>query len=365
VTSHSGHSKRPTAAGLVLAAGKGTRMKSALPKVLHPVAGRPMLAWVVSALSAAGAAPACVVLSEHHDSFAPFLAAHPEVRIAVQKNCLGTGDAVAAAAFAFAGATPAPYAAGALVHGAPIACDVVLIAAGDVPAVRGDELAAFLHAFHASGAAVGVLGMRMPQPKGYGRLVTDGGLLEAIVEERDADERIRRIDVCNSGVIAAKSRVLFPLLHALTQENAQREYYLTDIVRHARVRGLDLMVYTTDAWRDFAGVNNRAQLAEVEAWLIARERQALMAGGATLHLPETIYVEADVVVGADSEIGAGARLYAGTRLGAGVRVGPGVTVAGATVGDRAVLGAGSVIEKDCVIPAGSHVPPLSVRTALG
>lgn len=336
----------PKTAAVILAAGKGTRMYSALPKVLHPVAGKPMVRWVLDAMKSAGVDNVCLVLSEERQGFEEFLTAEKNLTVAVQKNRLGTGDAVAAAAYSFAGVKPAPYAAGQALSGPAIDCEYVLIGTADTPAITYNEIRTFLEAVRASGQGLGVLGMRVPDPKGYGRLVSKGQELLAIVEEKDADAETKKIDVCNTGFIAAEKTLLFDLLHQLKPDNAQREYYLTDCVKYARERGLKPFVHVAGDHRDFAGINDRAQLAEVEHWLIKRKQKELMAKGVSIHLPDTVYVEGTVDAEADADIGSGCRLIGRTLIGAGARI-----------------GAGSVLQ-DTVIAPGERVPPLSVRIGL-
>lgn len=343
-------------------------MKSALPKVLHKVAGRPIVGWVLHALEAAGVGEICLVLSEERQGFERFLEGHPQVRVAVQKNRLGTGDAVAASAWSFAGIKPAPYASGYALEGrgAPLKSRYVLICFGDVPGIRPQELAAFIGAFKNSGAALGVLGMRLDNPTGYGRLVTDGGgfsagkNLKAIIEERDADDETRRVQVCNTGVTIAETKTLFDLLQKLTPDNAQREYYLTDIVQHAYTSGLKTMAHVASNGRDFSGINDRQQLANVETWLVGRLKDDLMLSGVTMRLPATIYIDAAVRVEVDVELGPCCRIYGKTTIGAKARIGAGVTLVDATVAPGAEIGASSVIN-GTVIEAGERVPPLSVR----
>lgn len=333
-------------AAIVLAAGKGTRMYSAVPKVLHPVAGRPMVRWVLDALRGAGVGQTCLVLSEERQGFEDFLGAEKDLTVAVQKNRLGTGDAVAAAAWSFAGVTPAPYAAGQALSGPKIQSDFVLVATADTPAITQGEIRTFLEALQKSGHGLGVLGMRVPDPKGYGRMVSRGPELLAIVEEKDADAETKKIDVCNTGYIACETALLFGLLHELKPDNSQKEYYLTDVVKHARARGLKPFMHVAAEYRDFAGINDRAQLADVEHWLIKRKARELMAKGVSIHLPDTVYIEGAVEAEADADIGAGCRLIGQTKIGAGAQI-----------------GAGSVIQ-DTVIHPGEKVPPLSVRSGL-
>lgn len=336
-------------------------MKSDLPKVLHPVAGLTMLERVIAVLRDVGVEKSCVVLSEDRAGFESFFERHADLNVAIQKNRQGTGDAVAATAWSFAGVKPASFAAGEALCGAPLTERHVLIMAGDVPAVRPATLRAFIEDVRAKGAAIGVLGMRVPDPKGYGRLLLDGAELKGIVEEKDADAATKKIDVCNTGIFFVQTSVLFELVAKLTPSNAQREYYLTDIVAHARSIGHTAVAYVSDQWQDFAGINDRAQLAAVEGWLVQRRVQELMAAGVTLHLPESQYVEPEVEVGPDTEVGPGCRLYGATRIGRGCRIGAGVTLRDTIVGDRADIGDGAVVGPVSV-SAGEFVPALSART---
>lgn len=350
-------------AAIMLAAGKGTRMRSTLPKVLHPLAGRPMVSWIAAALSAAGVAPLCAVLSEDLTGFDLFLDQHPEIAVAIQKNRLGTGDAVAAAAYAFSGVKMAPFAAGRLHQGTPIAAPHVLIAPGDTPAIETSTITAFIEKSRARKAQVAVLGMRVPDPKGYGRMIiADDGSLTQIVEEKDASPEQRLITACNTGVIFAETDVLFELVAGLMPNNAQREYYLTDIVAGARAKNLATYAHVVDDFESFAGVNDRVQLSGLEETLLARKRAELMRAGVTIHSPATVYVEHGVDIFSDAEIGAGAVLKGRTTIGGGAVIGPNAVIEDATIGPGASIGAGSVVAR-VIIAAGEVVPPLTVRLA--
>ena len=330
-------------AGIILAAGKGTRMKSALPKVLHPLAGLPMLEWVVEALRSAGIGPLCLVLSEDTQGFDAYLAANKDLSVAIQKNRQGTGDAVAAAAWSFNGVKPAPYAAGHVLQGTPIDARHVLISAGDTPALGAAALNAFVDQALDAKAPISVLGMKIPEPFGYGRMVLDGSKLRAIIEEKDADASTRRIDVVNTGIILAEKELLFDLLAELKPNNSQNEYYLTDCVKLAWQRGLQVHAHVSEAWTEFLGINDRAQLSRVEAVLMRRKLDALMLTGVTVRLPDTVYIDQSVTIAPDAEIGANVTLRGKTDIGA-----------------RAQIGAGSVLE-NVRVAAGEKVPPLSVK----
>lgn len=352
-------------AGIVLAAGKGTRMRSDRPKVLHALAGRPMLDWVTAALESAGVKALCVVLSEDLTGFGPFLEQRPGLSVALQINRLGTGDAVASAAYAFAGAKTAPFAKGKLARGgqlSPSKDAMILISAGDTPALDPAGLKRFVEAAAAEKAAVSVLGMRPASPFGYGRMLIkeNGGMrhLERIVEEKDCTENERQVGVVNTGLIAARADVLFDLIAELKDDNAQREYYLTDCVALARKRGLLVTAHVAEDAASFAGINDRRQLAAVETTLVRRKVEQLMLAGVTVRLPDSVYVDWNVSADGDAEVGAGAVLLAGTRLGRGAKIGAGAVLEGVEVGEGAEVGAGSVLTRTKV-KAGETLPPLT------
>lgn len=258
-------------AGLILAAGKGTRMQSPLPKVLHPVGGKSMLQRIVETLHKSGIGEINVLLGGEIEAFKEFLGRNPDVRISIQKNRLGTGDAVAAAGVGFAGVTSPSYAAGELVRGPQIKATHVLICAGDTPLLQASTLKEFWQACVKQQVKLGVLGMRHPKPKGYGRMILDAQQqLTAIIEEKDADAKTRQIDICNTGVIFAETKYLFELLATINCQNVQNEYLLTDCIAAATKRGQPAYAYISDDWQSFQGVNDREQLGQVEELLRSR-----------------------------------------------------------------------------------------------
>ena len=344
--------------GIVLAAGKGTRMRSAIPKVLHQVMGRPMLGWVLRSLADAGVERSVLVLGAEHGAFEDFLKQHPQLTLAIQVAQRGTADAVASAHAAFHQVKRIPYAQSLVMQGGKLQATHVLICAGDTPALRGEELSRFISA-HAD-SDIAVLGMQPTDPKGYGRLVLKDGSLIGIIEERDADLATKAIREVNSGVILARKEVLFELLAEVTPNNVQGEYYLTDIVRLGYEKGYRTRVHIAQNAREFAGVNDRAQLAAVEHWMLARAREAALGKGITLHLPETIYIEADVEIGEDTDIAPGVCLYGTTKIGKACHIGARVCLMDAIVGDGVVIGEGSVL-RGVTVEQGRVVPPLSQR----
>jgi bifunctional UDP-N-acetylglucosamine pyrophosphorylase/glucosamine-1-phosphate N-acetyltransferase len=302
---------------VVLAAGQGTRMKSALPKVLHPIAGRPMLGHVLATAEALKAARTVVVVAPGMDSVA--VATKPAA-IAIQQKQLGTGDAVKAARAALKGFT-----------------GDVLVLFGDTPLLRAETLRAVLDALDEK-TGVAVLGFRPEGVNEYGRLVTKaGGVLERIVEWRDASAKERRIPLCNSGVMAVRGEHLFGLLDGLKANNAKGEFYLTDIVALARKQKLRARV-VEGAAEDLLGVNSRADLAVAEAVLQQRLRSAAMEGGVTMTDPSTVYLSADTKLARDVSLGPNVFFGPGMSVGEGTIIRAFCHMEGATVGRNCIIG---------------------------
>ncbi|HLJ19980.1 MAG TPA: NTP transferase domain-containing protein, partial [Stellaceae bacterium] len=299
---------------IILAAGDGTRMKSARPKVLHEIAHRPMLRHVLDAAGALQPQRTVVVIGKDMGAVA---AAAAPAETAVQSPPLGTGHAVKVALEALGDFT-----------------GDVLVLVGDAALLTTETLASLIaERRRAPEAAVAVLGMRPADPGPYGRLVTDaGGGLEAIVEARDATAEQRAIALCNSGVIALDGRHARGLVDAIDNKNAKREYYLTDVVAIARQRGLTCRAIEAPA-EETLGVNSRAELAVAEATLQQRLRARHMAAGVTLVDPTTVYFSADTVVGRDTVIEPSVIFGPGVRVGEGVEIRAMSHIAGTVIGD--------------------------------
>ena len=323
---------------VILAAGKGTRMKSPRPKVLHEIGGRPMLAWSVALANELGCKRSVVVVGpdmpELSAAAAKLVGAE---NVAVQKEQLGTANAVDAARAQLAGADG---------HVIVLYADTPL-----VPVEAGER------AFEAldKGASVCVLGFKADLPNRYGRLVTAGdGSLEAIIEANDATEAQLRIELANSGVMAAPARLMFELLKEVKNDNAKKEFYLTDLVGLARARKLKAAVAICDE-RDVQGVNSQRELAQVEADFQRVMREGMMREGVTMPAPETVWfshdtkiapgvtVEPNVIFAPGVSVESGAVIRAFSHL-EGAKVG-----AGALVGPFARLRPGAVIGKDAHI----------------
>ncbi len=333
-------------------------MRASLPKVLHPVAGESMLAHVLAAAPSGDGARLAVVLGPEHaavETEAKRL--RPDVDIFIQRERLGTAHAVLAAREAIA-------------RGA----DDLLIAFGDTPLITAATFAR-LRAQLAEGAALAVLGFRAADPTGYGRLLMDGSKLVAIREQADATEAERAITLCNAGVMAMDGRHALAILDKIGNANSKGEYYLVDAVAIARAQGLDAAVIETSE-DEVRGINTKAQLAEAEAVMQNRLRQAAMDAGVTLIAPETVYLAADtkfgkdvtiepfVVIGPGVSIGDGAVIHSFSHvvqstLGRNTLLGPFARLRpGTSMGDGAKIG-NFVEAKAAVLEAGVKVNHLS------
>ncbi len=290
-----------TSLTVVLAAGEGTRMRSSLPKVLHPVAGQPLLAHVLEAAPhGAGTSLAVVVGPDHQAVETETKRLRADAATFVQRERLGTAHAVLAAREAIA-------------RGA----DDLLVAFGDTPLISAATFAR-MRAPLAKGAALAVLGFRAADPTGYGRLLMQGGKLVAIREQADASAEERKVTLCNAGVMAFDGRKALEILDRIGNANSKGEYYLVDAVTIVRDMGLEAVVIETSE-DEVRGINTKAQLAEAEAVMQARLRKAAMDAGVTLIAPETIFLAADTKFGSD------------VTIEPFVVIGPGVTIADGAV----------------------------------
>ena len=347
-----------TCLSVILAAGEGTRMKSALPKVLHPIAGLPMVAHVVKAARRDEATEVAVVVGREADTVReavlPFA---PEAEVFLQSERLGTAHAVLAAREKIARGY-----------------DDVLVVFGDTPLVQAEALAD-LRAELAKGAAVVVMGFRAPDPTGYGRLIEENGALVAIREERDASAAERTIDFCNGGLMAIAGAHALPLLDAVKNDNAKGEYYLTDIVEIAAGQGLKV-VATEAPYENVLGINNRLELSEAEAIWQRRRRRELMLDGVSMLDPDSVHLSHDTEIAPDAvlepnlffgpgvKVSAGARIRAFSHLekaivGENAEIGPFARLRpGAQIGTKAKVGNFCEV-KNAVVDAGAKVNHLS------
>jgi bifunctional UDP-N-acetylglucosamine pyrophosphorylase/glucosamine-1-phosphate N-acetyltransferase len=328
-------------AAIILAAGEGTRFNSALPKVLHEIAGRPMIRHVIEALRPLDAAETVVVLGPGMEAVARAVA---PAKAAVQSPPRGTGDAVRAAKPAL----------GSRLKKGDIADVVVLF--GDAPMLRPEAIEALLaERRRAPAAAVVAAGMRPADPGPYGRFVLDpDGGLARIVEARDATPAEREIGLCNGGIMAIDSRHLFDLVDRIGNDNAKREFYLTDIVGIARAQGLICRVAELPA-EEVGGVNTRAELAAAEAVLQRRLRRRAMEDGATLIAPETVFLSADTKLGRDVIVEPNVVFGPGVSVADNVRIRSFCHLEGATIAAGAIVGPFARLRPGAVLEAEVHV----------
>jgi bifunctional UDP-N-acetylglucosamine pyrophosphorylase / glucosamine-1-phosphate N-acetyltransferase len=350
--------KEKTCLSIVLAAGEGTRMRSTLPKVLHLVAGRSLLAHVLDTVREAGGTATAVVIGPGHEAVAAearrFL---PEAEIHVQDERRGTGHAVL-------------MAKAAVERGA----DDVVVIFGDTPLIRAQTLRRLRGAL-ADGAAVAVLGFSAADPTGYGRLITDQGQLIAIREHKDATATERSVVLCNGGLMALAGKDALRILQQIGNDNSKKEFYLSDAVAVARKMGLKTAVIEAEE-DEVRGINTKAQLAEAETVLQQRLRQAALDAGVTMTAPETVFLAADtrfgrdvviepyVVFGPGVVVEDGAVIHAFSHL-AGAQVGKGASVGpfarlrpGARLGEKSRVG-NFVEVKEADIGAGAKANHLA------
>ncbi len=323
---------------VVLAAGKGTRMKSALPKVLHKIAGRSMLGHVLALSAASGAAQIAVVAGpDMADVEAEAAATIPGCSLHRQRVQAGTADAVLAARESIAAHT-----------------GDVLVLYADTPLIQPGTIAA-LRALLDQGASVAVLGFRPRDPNGYGRLLTDSaGQLIAIREDKDASDAERQVDLCNSGVMAFRVPDLAGLLARIGNANARSEFYLTDAVEIARAAGLKAAVAECDE-DEVLGVNARDQLAAAEAIWQRRQRNALMQAGVTMIAPETVWLSYDTRIGRDVKIEPNVFFGPGVTVEDGAEIKANCHLEGATVGKGARIGPFARLRPGARLSADVHV----------
>jgi bifunctional UDP-N-acetylglucosamine pyrophosphorylase / glucosamine-1-phosphate N-acetyltransferase len=321
---------------IILAAGEGTRMKSARPKVLHEVAGRSMLGHVLAAVGA-DARAAVVIGPNREDVAKEARAMHPGASIHVQTDRLGTAHA-------------ALQARDDLEKGS----DVVVVLFADTPLVRADTIAKLVAAIR-NGAGVAVLAFRAANPTGYGRVLTNSSGVLAIREQKDASDEEQKVSLCNAGLMALDGRQALAILDAIGNTNAQNEFYLTDAVEIARGKGLGVVVVEAPE-AEVMGVNDRVQLAAAERLMQHRLREAAMRGGVTMIDPDSVFLSHDTILGRDVliepnvvfgrgvTVADGAVIHAhshleGSTLEKGASVGPFARLRpGARIGEKAKIG---------------------------
>lgn len=332
---------------VVLAAGKGTRMKSADPKVLHHAGGLPLIEHVLRAADSLSPATTVVVVGHQAERVQAALAKRLGLRFALQQPQLGTGHALLQAE---------PHLAG--------AAGTVVLLSGDVPLLRAATLRSLVDTHRTTGAAATVLTARVAGPHEYGRIVREDGRIAAIVEHKDATPEQRRIDEINSGIYAFAVEPLFAALKSIGAANAQGEYYLPDLVAIYRAQGRTVETVMLEDSREILGVNSRRELADVTAILKTTRNEELMAAGVSIVDPASAWIGPDVAIGADTVIHPNVYLEGRTTIGSGCEIHAGVRIVDSTIDDGVVINNYCVILESHVATGArigpfAHIRPLS------
>ncbi|MFD0962132.1 bifunctional UDP-N-acetylglucosamine diphosphorylase/glucosamine-1-phosphate N-acetyltransferase GlmU [Paenibacillus chungangensis] len=300
---------------IILAAGKGKRMKSKLYKVLHPVCGKPMVGHVMDTIRAVACDRSVVVVGHGAEKVQAYLG--DEVHYALQAEQLGTGHATRQAEAALDGEE-----------------GTAIVICGDTPLVKASTIEGMLKLHESSGAAATVLTAQFDDPAGYGRVIRgEDGTVKRIVEQKDCSAEELKVQEINTGTYCFDNRKLFAALGQVTNDNAQGEYYLTDVIGLMREAGDIVQAYCTDDHAEAIGVNDRVALAEAERLMRERINRSHLLGGVTLVDPASTYIEAGVQIGADSVLYPGTVLRGSTVIGEDCVIGPGADIQDSKLGD--------------------------------
>lgn len=334
-------------AAVILAAGQGTRMKSDLPKVLHPVVGMPMMSHVVQTARALDAAPIVAVIGHAADLVRTSLESE-SLTFALQEEQLGTGHALQCAETslqAFEG-------------------DLLLLC-GDVPLLRDTTLRALLKHHRENSASITILTAQMTDPTGYGRIIRGPNGVERIVEEKDASSEERLVNEINTGIYLFRAPQVFAFLQQLDNRNAQGEYYLTDVVAAARQAGERVEALLVGEAEEAMGINDRLQLAQAGEIMRQRINETHQRAGVSLLDPNTTYIDPEVRIGCDTMIHPGVHLRGKTTIGSNCEIEPGVVVTDCIISDRVHLKPGAVLSEAaigmfCTVGPMAHLRPGTV-----
>ena len=327
-------------ATVILAAGKGTRMKSALPKVLHPLCGEPLIHYPVRLARQLGSTATVLVVGHGAEAVEAALAAE-NVAFALQAEQLGTGHALLCAQPALSDFS-----------------GTILLLCGDVPLLRSATIAQLLDYHHSQGASVTVLTATLENPHGYGRVVRDGDEVIAIVEEKDATPELRSIREINTGIYCFAAPFVFTALSQVGCNNAQGEYYLTDVLALARSSGKKVCALAAAEGAEAMGINDRVQLAEADALLRLRINRQHQLAGVTIVDPLSTYIEPGVAIAADTIIHPGAHLRGTTKVAGHCIVEPGAMITDSSLDEGVHIKAGSIVESS-EIGAGCAIGPMA------
>jgi len=333
---------------VILAAGQGTRMKSRMPKVLHSLAGKPLIEHVLGVAKAVNPTTVTLVVGHEADSVRSFVGEQPNMGWVVQEPQLGTAHALQQAEPCLAGK-----------HG------TLILLSGDVPMLRAATLQRLVDTHLSARAAATVVTAIVERPYGYGRIVKTRGRIARIVEERDASPEVRQIREINGGIYAFDLAPLFEALRGIASQNAQGEYYLTDLVAIYRRRKLRVETLLVENPQEIRGINSRTELAEVSRIVRQTKNEELMAAGVTIIDPATTYIDPNVQVGADTVIHPGVAIQGQTRIGAACEIHSNVRIVDSEIGDKVVIQdfcliLGSRIAESASVGPFAHLRPESV-----
>ena len=326
---------------VILAAGKGTRMKSALPKVLHRVAGVPLIEHVLSTAAALAPRSTTIVIGHQAETLTRALARHANLTFVVQEPQLGTAHALLTTEAALAGRT-----------------GTLVLLSGDVPLLTPRTLQNLVDRHQTTGASATVVTAVVDHPHGYGRIVRSGEQIARIVEEKDASPAERAIREINSGIYAFALDGLFDAVRSIAAENAQKEYYLPDLVAIYRKRGSVVETVTVSNPDEIRGINSRIELAGVSRIVRDQKNAELMAAGVTIEDPSTAYVDEGVTIGADTILHPAVSIEGRTTIGAGCEIHSGARIVDSQIGDCVTILNHCVIT-DSVIAGGASVGPFA------
>ena len=327
---------------VVLAAGKGTRMKSELPKVLHRIAGLPMIEHVLRKAIALSPASITVVVGHGAEKVKAGLAGFAgPLHFVVQEQQLGTGHALLQTRSVLTGKS-----------------GTVVLLSGDAPLLSVASLEALLATHNDAAAAATVITANMPRPFGYGRIVRTNGRIAKIVEEKDASQAQRAINEINSGIYAFELEPLFGALDSIGTANKQGEYYLPDLIAIYRRQKRAVTTWTVGRADEIRGINSRTELAEVSSMVRQQKNEELMAAGVTIVDPATTYIDVDVVIGADTVIHPCVFLEGSTKVGAACEIHSGARIVNSTLGDRVCVRNHTVVT-DSTVESGALLGPFA------
>jgi len=326
---------------VVLAAGQGTRMKSSLPKVLHPVVGRPMIERVLETANALDPSTITLIVGHKAEAIRDQLVKQQNLWFALQEPQLGTAHALQQAESLLAGRSGS-----------------LILLSGDVPLLRPNTLKRLLETHRGSGAAATVVTATVDRPYGYGRIVRTRGRIARIVEERDASPTQRQIKEINSGIYAFDLPPLFDALRGIASQNAQGEFYLTDLIAIYRRRKLPVETLLVENAQEIRGINSRSELAEVSRLVRQKKNEELMAAGVTFIDPATTYVDPEAEIAADTVLHPGVVIEGRTRIGAACEIQAYVRISDSEIGDRVTINSFCLIS-GAQVAAGAALGPFA------